>query len=69
MDTARYTFFGIETNVVLHRTEVRKSQSCHLCALPIFLEPSTVISVNRQVKYQQARNIGLGDLEFLFEFQ
>ena len=69
MDTACHTFFGIETDVVLHRTEVRKSQSCHLCSLPVFLEPATVVSVNRQVKYQQTRNIGLGDLEFLFKFQ
>ena len=44
----------VERNVVLHRLEIRQTQRDHLLALPVLLEPASVIAVNSQVDAQKA---------------
>ena len=59
----------VVADVVLHRAEVRQSQTHHLGALPVFLEPATVVAMHRQVEHQKARDVRLLDLQFLLEFK
>ena len=60
---------GVVADVVLHRAEVRQTQTHHLGALPVFLEPATVVAMHRQVEHQKARDVRLLDLQFLLEFK
>ena len=69
MDTASDTLGGVVADVVLHRAEVRQSQTHHLGALPVLLEPAAVVAVHRQIEHQQARDVRLLDLQFLLEFK
>ena len=47
VDTTRYAAFGIEGDVVLHRSQVGQAKANLLRSLPVFLEPSAGIAVHR----------------------
>ena len=69
VDATGHTAFRIETDIVLYRLEVLRQAECrHLRLLPVLFEPAAVIAVHRQIEDQQAGNIRLRDLEFLFKF-
>ena len=44
VDTSGRAERGVERDVVLHRREVRQAKSNHLLALPVLLEPATVVA-------------------------
>ena len=51
---ARHPDLVVERDVVLHGLEIRQAQRDHLLALPILLEPASVIAVNSQINAQKA---------------
>ena len=67
VDASRHALLRIEADVVLHRSEIRQAQPGHLRALPVLLEPATVVAVHRQVEHQQSRNVRLLDPQILLE--
>ena len=44
----------VERDVVLHGAEIRQAQRDHLFALPVLLEPASIIAVNSQINAQKA---------------
>ena len=54
VDTSGHPDLVVERNVVLHGAEIRQAQRDHLLALPVLLEPASVIAVNSQVDAQKA---------------
>ncbi len=69
MDTASDTLGGVVADVVLHRAEVRQTQTHHLRTLPVLLEPAAVIAMNRQIEHQKPRDVRLRDLQLLLEIK
>ena len=54
---------GVVGHVVLDRTEVGHAEGGHLLALPVLLEPAAVVTVQGQVKDEEARDVGGVDAE------
>ena len=57
VDATRHALLRVETDVVLHRTEIRQPQRGLLRTLPVLLEPTTIITMHRQIKHHQARDV------------
>ena len=54
VDASGHPDLVVERNVVLHGAEIRQAQRDHLLALPVLLEPASVIAVNSQINAQEA---------------
>ena len=54
VNASRHPDLVVERNVVLHRLKIRQAQRDHLLALPVLLEPASVVAVNGQVDAQKA---------------
>ena len=54
VDASGHADVVVERDVVLHGLEIRQAQRDHLLALPILLEPASVIAVNSQINAQKA---------------
>ena len=54
VNASRHPDLVVERDVVLHGLEIRQAQRDHLLALPILLEPASVIAVNSQINAQKA---------------
>ena len=67
VDASRHALLRVEADVVLYRTEIRQAERGHLRALPVLLEPATVVAVHRQIEHQQSRNVRLLDPQILLE--
>ena len=55
-------------DVVLDDAKVRDAESAHLGALPVLLEPAALVAVDGEVDDHKVLDAGLGDGEFLLEF-
>ena len=67
VDASRHALLRVEADVILHRPEIRQAQVRLLRALPVLLEPATVVAMHRQVEHDQAGNVRLHGPQILLE--